>query len=80
MRQKYRLTQKQFDTLMESMQPVPLIMLQCGMPRSQQERANDAWKRLGDEMGFDGATVEPAGRDQYDFTAVPKESREGSHE
>jgi hypothetical protein len=33
-----------------------------------QENANDAWVALGQEMGFDGMTVRPAGH-ELEFTA-----------
>lgn len=59
MRRKYTMTQKQYDDVLAACKPVPLIMLQCGMPRSPQENANAAWCRLGRELGFDGMSVEP---------------------
>ena len=73
MRKEFEMTQEQLDKLMESMKPVPLIMLQCGMPRSQQERANDAWESLGKEMGFDSMSVRPTGRGDRFFTAESTE-------
>ena len=69
MRKNFEMTQAQLDTLLDSMKSVPMIMLQCGTPRSQQENANAAWKRLGREMGFDGMTVKPDGRGDRFFTA-----------
>ena len=59
MRQEFEMTEEQQKKLLESMQPVPLIMLQCGNTPSQQENANRAWKRLGKEMGFQYMTVTP---------------------
>ena len=56
----FEMTQEQLDVLMNASKSVPMIALQCGTPRSAQERANDAWKALGDEMGFDHMTVKPA--------------------
>jgi hypothetical protein len=54
-------------------QSTPLIALQCGMPQSPQEAANQAWCALGDRMGFNGMTVEP-GLDDLSFTAIPTEA------
>jgi len=71
-RQIYTMTQAQYDKLLEAMKPVPLIMLQVGMPTSQQENANRAWAALGDEMGFEPMSVRPHGRDERQFTAIPK--------
>jgi hypothetical protein len=59
MRKEYEMTQEQLDKLLDACKPVPMIMLQCGTPSSPQENANRAWKRLGEEMGFDYMTVLP---------------------
>lgn len=69
MRQEFEMSAEQEKALLESMRPVPMIMLQCGEPRSQQENANEAWKRLGIELGFDGMTVLPSDKGQRFFTA-----------
>ncbi len=72
-RHQFEMTQEQFDKILEACKPVPLIMLQCGMPRSPQENANDAWKALGDLMGFDSMSVEPVrGGNQRQFSAIAK--------
>lgn len=68
-RKEFELTTEQFDKLIEACRPVSLIMLQCGMPRSPQQNANDAWRALGKELGFDGMTVEPSSKGQRFFTA-----------
>jgi len=74
-RSEYKMTQEDFDTLMEAMKPVPMIMLQCGSPPSQQENANRAWEALGKKMGFDGSTVRPVeGKGNLYFTAIPSET------
>lgn len=70
MRREYEMTEMQMKRLLQACRPVPLIMLQCGMPPSPQETANRAWKRLGDELGFDHMTVLPVqGKGQRFFTA-----------
>jgi hypothetical protein len=65
----FEMTQDQLDTLLDAMKPVPLIAINCGMPRSQQESANSAWKRLGNEMGFNHMTVAPTGKGNRFFKA-----------
>jgi hypothetical protein len=70
-RKEFELTAAQYDKLIESCRSVPLIMLQCGMPRSAQQNANDAWCSLGRELGFDGMTVQPSTKGKLFFTAVP---------
>lgn len=57
MRREFEMTEEQLERLLEACKPVPLIMLQCGMPRSPQQRANDAWASLGRELGFDAMSV-----------------------
>ena len=74
MRQTFTMTQADFDEIMESITRAantPLIMLQCGMPKSPQEAANDAWCALGKKMGFDGMSVQPSGTGHLNFTAEP---------
>ena len=74
-RVNYEMTEKDLEAIMEACKPVPMIMLQCGSPRSQQENANDAWAALGKKMGFDHMTVEPvSGKGNRFFTAVPAET------
>ena len=71
MRSNFKMTQEQYDKIIEAIdvaRSTPLIALQCGMPRSVQEVANDAWCSLGREMGFDGMTVKP-GSDKLSFSA-----------
>jgi hypothetical protein len=65
----FEMTQAQLDALISACRPVPLIALQCGMPRSQQEMANSAWAALGKDMGFDYNTVRPNGKGDRFFTA-----------
>lgn len=77
---KYRLTDEQFDRIVKANTPIPLIMLQYGMPRTVQERVNAIWRELGIEIGFDPDTVEPDGDMQKDFLAVPTDQRNGEGE
>ena len=74
MRQSFEMTDNQLDTLLAACQPVPLIALQCGMPRSPAEKANEAWKSLGEKMGFDYMTVQPTGQGDKFFSAEVKEN------
>jgi predicted TIM-barrel fold metal-dependent hydrolase len=67
----YEMTQQDLDELLEACKPVPMIMLQCGTPRSPKQNANDAWARLGKHMGFDPMTVRPTGQGDRFFSATP---------
>jgi len=69
MRVNYEMTAADLSALLDAMKPVPMIMLQCGAPRSVQENANAAWARLGEKMGFDPMTVQPNGRGDRFFSA-----------
>lgn len=73
---EYEMTEADLTKLLDACRPVPLIMLQCGMPKSQQEMANDAWADLGRRMGFQHMTVRPTGKGDRSFTAVPEEKTE----
>lgn len=73
-RTEYEMTQADYDKIIEACQPVPLIMLNIGMPSSPQENANRAWAELGGRMGFDSMTVQPSDKGKLFFTAVPSET------
>lgn len=74
-RTNYEMTEADLVKLLDAMKPVPLIMLHIGGgPRSQQDRANDAWAELGSRMGFDYMTVKPSAKGDRFFTAVPSET------
>ena len=68
---EFTMTDEDFANLLKACKPVPLIMLQCGEPRSPQENANYAWHRLGEKMGFKHMTVKPSGKGPKVFTAEP---------
>ena len=76
-RVNYEMTEEDLQKLLDSCKPVPMIMLQCGLPSSPQENANRTWQWLGKKMGFDYMTVQPiAGKGTRFFTAVPSETEE----
>ena len=71
-RKTYTMTSDDMETLLDAMKPVPQIMLQCGPTSTVQQNANNAWKVLGDKMGFKHMTARP-GRSDLEFTAEPLE-------
>ena len=72
MRKTFTMTQEQYDVIIAACKPIPLIMLQCGMPSSPQETANRAWEQLGKELGFAYMSVKP-GNSNLEFTAEEQE-------
>ena len=64
---EFEMSEADLAELLDAMKPVPLIMLQCGMPPSQQERANSAWEKLGAKMGFAPMSVKPSRANQPRF-------------
>jgi hypothetical protein len=70
------MTEEDLSKILDACKPVPMIMLQCGTPSSPQENANRAWAALGERMGFDYMTVQPTGKGDRFFTAVPSETLE----
>ena len=79
-RTNYEMTEADLEKILDACKPVPMIMLQCGAPSSLQENANRAWAELGGRMGFDHMTVQPTGRGDRLFTAVPSETEEHKKE
>ena len=57
MRKKFEMTQEELTELIAACRPVPMIMLQCGEPPSQQRNANSAWQNLAKKYGFKWDTV-----------------------
>lgn len=75
MRREYEMTEAQLAKLLDACKPTAYILGSGGVPPiSPQANANDAWARLGDEMGFEHMSVEPV-RSKGDrfFTAEPRE-------
>jgi len=73
-RKEFHMSDEQYAVILDASQPVPVILIGGLAPRSTQERANMAWRILGDELGFLGFTVRPIlGKDAHYFTAEPIE-------
>lgn len=73
-RKTFTITEEQYSELLEAIhKPEPVMFLSGGIPlhRSRQEIANDAWRKLGDSLGFDHMSVMP-GSHKLEFTAVEK--------
>lgn len=77
MRKEFEMTAEQEAKLLEACKPVPYMVIGGMEPRSPQENANDAWRGLGREMGFDGMSVEPSHKGQRFFTAEVTEMTTG---
>jgi hypothetical protein len=72
MRKEFKLTNAQEKALLKACHPTPVMYLTGGklMGPTQQENANDAWCKLGKELGFDGMSVKPVdGKCNAHFTA-----------
>lgn len=69
MRKRFKLTEEQFQRLVDAARPVPYLIVNGIGPRSPQENANDAWCVLGRELGFDGMSVRPDPEGAMFFTA-----------
>lgn len=74
MRKTYRMTDTQWQQMLHACRPRPLMYLSGGMPMgpTPQESADDAWRALGAELGFDWKTVQPHGDDPREFSAEDK--------
>jgi hypothetical protein len=69
MRREYEMTQEQYDELLDACRPVPYMVFGGRPPSSPQENANNAWKRLGREMGFQYMSVKSVPNQPRFFTA-----------
>lgn len=79
MKKEFEMSEGQLAKLMDASKPVPMMALQCGTPISPQENANDAWRALGEELGFNYMTVEPvSGKSDRFFMAEPTAIEEES--
>lgn len=79
-RTEYEMTEEDLQGLLQPRMPEMLIGGHS-TGAMQQDTANNAWKRLGDKMGFDWETVQPArGKGQRFFTAIPSETLEAKAE
>jgi len=77
-RREYEMSEAQKDALLQACKPVPYMVFGGAEPRSPQQNANDAWERLGRELGFKHMTVEPVqGKGVRFFTAEPADAGEG---
>ena len=72
-RKDFKMTSEDMTKLLAAMQPDPMIALQCGSGPTLQERANVAWKELGERMGFEHMSVRAplGGCDPHVFSAIP---------
>jgi len=73
-RTNYEMTEADLERILDACKPVPYIVVGGHGPISPQERANAAWADLGSRMGFDYMTVQPDGRSDRTFTAIPSET------
>jgi hypothetical protein len=77
-RKEYEMTEADLAEILEACKPVPYMVFGGRPPRSPQENANDAWQELGRRMGFDYMTVEPTGKGDRFFSAVPNTDGHGA--
>lgn len=73
-RTNYEMTEADLQEILDACKPVVAMMIGGTLPSSPQENANNAWRKLGEKMGFDHMTVQPiAGKGNRFFSAVPTE-------
>lgn len=68
-RKEFELTAEQYDKLIDACKSVTYMVIGGIEPRSPQQNANDAWRALGRELGFDGMSVQPSNKGKLFFTA-----------
>lgn len=73
-RTEYEMTDADLKTILDACKPVPYMLIGGHAPSSPQENANRAWAALGAKMGFDPMSVQPTGKGNRFFSAVPSET------
>jgi argininosuccinate lyase len=69
MRREFEMTEDDLRELLDASKPVPAMYLTGGQPMFGSPQEN-AWKRLGEKLGFQPMTVRPVdGKGQRFFTA-----------
>ena len=80
-RTNYEMTEEELENIVAASKPVSAMMIGGTTAASPQENANNAWKALGDKLGFDYMTVRPInGKSNRYFSAVPSETQEQKEE
>ncbi len=65
----FEMTEEQLGALLDACKSAPLVATHCGPVMTPQERANNAWRDLGEELGFDFMTVTGSDKGQRFFYA-----------
>lgn len=76
-RREFEMSEADLKDLLDASKPVPYMVFGGVPPRSSRENAHDAWRHLGERMGFEWETVKPSRADQRFFTAIPKALKGG---
>jgi hypothetical protein len=73
-RREFMMTADDMAKIMEASKPVPYLVMGGREPESPQDRANRAWRDLGERLGFQYMTARPSeSGDPLRFTAEPTE-------
>ena len=82
-RMEHMMSEEDLSRLLDECSAPERVMFLSGgtsLGVSRQERANNAWAKLGKKMGFDSMTVRPIeGKGMRFFTAIPSET-EAQHQ
>jgi len=71
-RKEFKMTEEQFQRILDASKPVPYLVFGGREPSSPQENANRAWEALADELGFEFMTVASSSKGKRFFTAETK--------
>ena len=70
MQQEFEMSESQLAELLAACKDVRYMVFRGIGPRSAQEHANEAWRKLGEQMGFDSMTVMSSAKGITFFTAT----------
>lgn len=80
-RRNYEMSEEDLKLLLHASKPTPVPILSGGilMSGTPQEKANNAWRRLGVKMGFRYLTVQPIpGKPRRHFSSEPTQSKKAA--
>jgi hypothetical protein len=77
-RKMFRMSDSDYRALLDVCKAAysgPYIVAGGMPPPDPSEAINNAWRELGNRMGFDAMSVESTGINPHDFTAIPKDAQ-----
>lgn len=76
-KKRFRLTQDEWDEIMEAGRPIAFLIAGGTEPASPQERMRPIWQRIADREGVVMQSIAPYGNDPLDVQGTPLDVEPG---